>query len=147
MNKNGKSNIIFIILIPVFFILSLIIIDTITSYNTNKTYKLVTEDIIKKVMENEKLDYNEYYKEIKRLYELRGYETDMLTVSANEYKVTVDNEHQYFGIISSITNPNGETSKVNILGAEFDVKKGSKATISIEARYDNYNEIIFEYVE
>ena len=39
MNKNGKSNILFIILIPFFLILALIIVDTIISYSENKTYK------------------------------------------------------------------------------------------------------------
>ena len=147
MNKNGKSNIIFVLLIPIFFIATIIVIDTIISYNTNKTYKLVTESIIKNVMENENLDYEEYYDEIKRLYELRNYETNMLTVNANEYEVIVSNEHIYFGLISSLTNPNGEDAKINILGVEFFVKKGSKTSINVEASYDYNDELVFEYVE
>ena len=147
MNKNGKSSFIFILLIPIFFILTIIVVDTIISYNVNKTYKKVTENIIREVMQSDILNYVEYKDEIKRLYELKGYETDMLTVTANEYNVTVDNEHHYFGLISSITNPNGEDTKINILGIDFNVKKGSKTSISIEARYDNYNELIFEYME
>lgn len=147
MNNNGKSNFILILLIPIFFIITLIIVDTFVSYLTNKNYKRVTENIIREVMENEDLDYEEYYDEIKRLYKINNYDTDMLAVSADEYKVTVDNEHKYFGIISSITNRSGEDAKVNILGVEFNVKKGSKISISVEAKYDYNNELVFEYVD
>lgn len=147
MNNNGKANFILILLIPVFFVITLIIVDTFVSYLTNKNYKRVTENIIREVMENKDLDYEEYFDEIKRLYKINNYDTDMLVVSADEYKVTVDNEHKYFGIISSITNKSGEDTKVNILGVEFNVKKGSKISISVEAKYDYNNELVFEYVD
>ena len=142
-----NNSVIFIILIPIFFILTLIVIDTFVSYNTTKTYKSVTESIIKDVINNKELEYEDYYKEIKRQYELHNYETNMLTVSADEYRVTVDNEHNYYGIISSMTNKNGEDTEVSILGIKFQVKKGSKISISVEAKYNYDNELIFEYME
>lgn len=147
MNNNGKSNIIFLILIPVFFIVALIIMDTFISYSENKRYKSVTEDIISEVMNNDKLDHEEYYNEIKRLYELNNYETDMLVVDANSYSVNIDNEHRYFGLFSSLTNRSGEDTIVKILGIEFNAKKSSKIRINIEARRNSYDEIEFNYIE
>jgi len=144
MNNNGKSNIIFIILIPLFFILSLFIVDTFVSYNQNRKYKAITENIVKDVMSNDKLYEDEYYKKIKRLYEINGYETDSLIVDANENSIRIDNEHSYFGIISSLTNK-GKKTKVKFLGIEFNANKSSRLFISVEAKY-NYDgelEIIF----
>ncbi len=147
MNNNGKSGVVFLILIPIFFVLSLIITDTFISYNENKRYKKVTEDIITEVMNNDKLDYEEYYDEIKRLYEFNNYETDMLVVNANNYNINVDNEHRYFGIISSLTNKEGEDTQVKILGVEFNVKKGSKTIVRVEAKRNSNDEIEFNYIE
>lgn len=147
MNKFGKGNFIFIILIPLFLIGTLIIFDTIISYSQNKNFKSVTEKIITQVMNDEKFDYDEYYEEIKRLYEYYNYDTNMLVVSANEYKVTVDNEHKYFGLLSSVTNRNSEDTIINIFGIEFNAKKGSKISISVEASYNYEDELVFKYVE
>lgn len=146
MNKYGKSNFVFILLIPIFLILTLIVVDTIISYTQTKNFKSVTESIITQVMSDDDFEYEEYYDEIKRLYEYYNYETDMLVVSADEYKVTVDNEHSYFGLFSSLTNRNGEDTKISILGVEFNVKKGSKISISVEASYNYDDELVFEYV-
>ena len=147
MNNSGKSNIIILILIPIFFIISLIIIDTFVSYNQNKIYKKTTENIIREVMTNDKLVEEEYYDEIKRLYELNNYETDNLVVDANSYLVKVDNEHSYFGIISSLTNKSGENGKIKILGIEFNVKKSSKIFVRVEARYNYEDELEIKFLE
>lgn len=147
MNNNGKSNIIFIILIPLFFIISLIIVDTFFNFSQTKKYKIVTENIIKEVMNNEELYEDEYYNEIKRLYELNNYETDSLVVEANEYSLRIDNEHSYFGIISSLTNRQGEDTVINILGLDFNVKKSSKVIISVEAKYNYEGELEINYLE
>ena len=147
MNNKGKSNIIFILLMPVFFIVTIIFVDTMVSYNTTKTYKNVTENIIREVLENDEIEYEEYYDEIKKLYEKKNYETNMLVVTANEYKVSVDNEHSYFGLLSSLTNKNGEDTQISIFGIKFNVKKGSKTSISVEAKYNYDDELVFEYME
>ena len=71
----------------------------------------------------------------------------MLVVNANDYRVSVDNEFSYFGVISSLTNRSGEDTKIEILGVEFNVKKSSKTTLSVEAKYNYDDELVFEYVE
>ena len=147
MNNDGKLNIVFIIIIPVFFILSLVIVDTFFNYTQTKKYKKITENIIKEVMNNDELSEDEYYDEIKRLYELNNYETDSLVVNANSYSLRLDNEHAYFGIISSITNRRGEDTVINILGIEFKVKKSSKVIISAEARYNYEDELEINFLE
>jgi len=147
MNNNGKSNIIFLILIPLFFIISIIIVDTFVSFSQNKKFKKTTENIINDVMTNDEIYEDEYYSEIKRLYELNNYETDSLVVNYDGYSLRIDNEHSYFGIISSLTNRNGEDDIINILGIEFKVKKSSKVILSVEARYNYDNELEINYLE
>ena len=147
MNNNGKSNIIFLILIPLFFIISIIIVDTFVSFSQNKKFKKTTENIINDVMTNDEIYEEEYYSEIKRLYELNNYETDSLVVNYDGYSLRIDNEHSYFGIISSLTNRNGEDDIINILGIEFKVKKSSKVILSVEARYNYDNELEINYLE
>ena len=68
MNNKGKSNIIFIILIPLFIVIALLIVDTVNSYSENNRYKHITENIIKDTI-NSDLDSTEYYDEIKFTYE------------------------------------------------------------------------------
>lgn len=147
MNKNGKSSIVFLLLIPVFIIMILVICDTVITYSTNKRFKVVTESVLTSVMKNDELDYEEYYDEIKKLYEKNNIDTNMLAVDADEYMVSLDNEHTYFGLFTSITNRDGEQTTISILGVEFHVKKGSKTTLSVEASFDENDEIVFEYVE
>jgi len=147
MNNSGKSNIIFLILIPLFFIISLVIVDTFVSFSQTKKYKMITENIIKEVMTNDELYLDEYYDEIKRLYELNNYETDSLVVDANEYSLRIDNEHSYFGIISSLTNRHGEETIINIFGTNFRVKKSSKVIINVEAKYNYEDELEINYIE
>ena len=149
MNKNGKGNIIFIILIPVFLILTVIIVDTIIGYTQTKTYKEVTERIIKEVMNEEDINYDEYYNEIKKRYDRRGYKTDRLVVEADSFKVYVENEHVYFGLLTSFSNK-GEDIEIRLLGIEyltFKLKKNSKTVIKVEAKYNYEDELQFEYVE
>ena len=147
MDKNGKSNIIFLILIPLFFVISIIIVDTFFSYSQNKKFKIITENIIKDVMSNEELYEDDYHNEIKRLYELNNYKTDNLVVNYDGYSLRIDNEHSYFGIISSLTNRSAEDDIINILDIEFKVKKSSKVIISVEARYNYENELEINYLE
>lgn len=147
MNNNGKSNIIFLILIPAFFIVSLIVVDTFVSYIQNKKFKNITEEIIREVMSNDELYEDEYYDEIKRLYEFNNYDTDDLVVDADGYSVRVDNEYNYFGIISSLTNKRGEDTDVNIFGIKFRVKKSSKVIVSVEAKYNYDDEIEINFIE
>ena len=147
MNKQGKGSNIFIILVPIFLIAALIIADTAVTYNADKTFKKVTEEIIEEVLNNDELSYDEYNGEIKRLYELKGYETEMLLVDANSYQIYVENEHEYFGVFTSIFG-NGKEEIVKVFGIfDFKMKKGSKTSLKVEARFDSNDELQFEYVE
>ena len=147
MNNNGKSNIIFIFLIPIFFIVALIIMDTVFIYTNNKNLKGVTETIISDVMKNDEINLEDYSDEIKKAYERNGIDTDMLVVDANAYEVILENQHRYFGVFSSLSNKMGAESEVKILGITFKVKKNSVARIGVRARFNSNDELIFEYSE
>ena len=146
MNKYGKGSGIFILLVPIFVIATLIIGDTLISYNQDKQFKRLTEDIIEDVANNEELYYDDYYDEIKRLYESHGYETEMLFVDVDNYKIYVENEHKYYGIFSSIFGSEKE-ELVKLFGViDFKVKKGSKIVLKVEATFDENNELNFKYI-
>lgn len=147
MNKNGKGGIIFIILIPLFLIATLIIVDTIISYTTTKTYKKVTENILTEIINNPEIDVSEYSEEIKKSYERKGYKTDMLVVEANSYDVYLENEHEYFNLFSSLSKNRGCEGEIKILGVTFKVKKNSVTRLKVTASYNYEDELIFEYTK
>lgn len=147
MNKNGKGNAIYIILIPLIIIGILFIADTFISYNQKRNYKYITENVIKNVIDNEGSNYDNYYKEIKRVYEYNGYETDMLVVDASQYQIYVENEHEYFGIFSSLFG-SGKEETIKLFGLiDFKAKKSSKVSLKVEATFDENDELQFEYVD
>lgn len=145
MNKLGKSDIKFILLIPLILIATLIVVDTLISYSENKRFKTITEEIIKGTMEDDNIEYSEYYDEIKKQYEKNDYDTDMLVVEANSYSVYVENEHKYFGLLSSLRNSINEKQQVKLLGITFNLRKNSKALVKVTAKYDYNNNLTFEY--
>lgn len=147
MKNNGKSSIIFLILIPLILIITLIIIDTIISYGVNKKFKRDTETIIKDVLTNDELNYDEYYNEIKRLYEKKNYDTERLVVESDDYNFYLENEYNYFNLISSLKNTTNKKEYVTILGFTFKAKRNSKAFIKVNADYDNMGKIIFTYTK
>lgn len=147
MNNNGKASGAFLFLIPVFFVVVLIVMDTIFSYSQNKNYKNITESIIKEVMGNQELEYEEYYDEIKRLYKKKGYSTEFLVVDASSYDVYVENSHNYFGIFSSLKNTKNEGTDIVILGVTFKAKKNSVTSLKVNARFNYDDELEFEYTE
>lgn len=147
MKNNGKSSIIFLILIPLILIVTLIIIDTIISYGVNKKFKNDTETIIKDVLTNDELNYDEYYNEIKRLYEKKNYDTERLVVESDDYNFYLENEYNYFNLFSSLKNTKNKKEYVTILGFTFKAKRNSKAFIKVNANYDNMGKIIFTYTK
>lgn len=145
MNKLGKSDIKFILLIPFILLATLIVVDTLISYSENKRFKTITEEIIKGTMEDDNIEYSEYYDEIKKQYERNDYDTDMLVVEANSYSVYVENEHKYFGLLSSLRNSINEKQQVKLLGITFNLRKNSKVLVKVTAKYDYNNNLTFEY--
>ena len=147
MNKYGKGGTIFIALIPVILIVTLVVVDTIISFTINKNYEKVTEKILTDIMTNSEVYVEDYSGEIKRAYERKGYETDMLVVEANSYDVYVENEHKYFNLFSSLLNKRGDDGEIKILGVTFKVKKNSIARLKVTATYDYENNLVFEYTK
>lgn len=147
MNKYGKGGAIFIVLIPIILIITLVIVDTIISYTTTKTYQKITENILTEIITNPEIEIEDYNYEIKRAYERKGYETDMLVVEANSYDVYVENEHSYFGLFSSLSNNKGDEGEIKILGVTFKVKKNSVTRLKVTAKYNYEDELEFEYTK
>lgn len=147
MNNNGKLSSIFMILIPIFFIVSLLIVDTLINIIENNRYKKVTESIIAGVVNNDDILASEYKDEIKKAYERQGFQTSMLVVMANDYEVHVENEHEFFGIISAFSKRKGDDEEIKIFGLTFKIKKNSVARLSVNAKYDSEGSLIFEYTE
>lgn len=147
MNKYGKGGTIFIVLIPVILIVTLVVVDTIISFTTIKTYQKVTENILNEIINDPEIDAEEYSDEIKRAYERKGYETDMLVVEANSYDVYVENAHEYFNLFSSLSNGKGDEGEIKILGVTFKVKKNSVARLKVTATYNYENKLVFEYTK
>ena len=147
MNHNGKASSVFLVLVPIIFVLTLIVVDTMFSYLENNRLKKTTENIIREVMNDDEIIIDDYYDEIKKRYERKGYNTEMLVVEADNYNVYVENEHSYFGVFSFLTSKKNIESKVKILGVTFKVKKNSVARIKVNASFNYENELEFEYTK
>lgn len=149
MNNKGKGNALFILLIPLFIFLALVISDTVLRFSEEKRFKSDTEDIINEVMDNEEIDYKDYYKEIKKLYERKKYKTDMLVVEADQYNVHVENEDVFFGLLTSLSKT-GEEFEVKIFNIDyltFKLKKNSRFMLKVDVKKDLNGKRVFEYSE
>ena len=147
MNNNGKSNIIFLIFIPLFFIVALIILDTVFSYVQNKNLKSVTEKVISEVIKSDEINETDYIIEIKNAYIRNGIDTDMLDIEISNNKLVLVNQHRYFGIFSSLSNKMGDKTEIEILGIKFILKKNSVARVNVSVENINDDELVFEYSE
>ena len=149
MNNKGKGNALFIVLIPLFIFLALVISDTVFIFCEEKKFKSDTEEIINEVMDNEEIDYKDYYKEIKKLYERKKYKTEMLVVEADQYNVHVENEGVFFGLFTSLSKT-GEEFEVKIFNIDyltFKLKKNSRFMLKVDVKNDLNGKRVFEYSE
>ncbi len=149
MNNKGKGNALFILLIPLFIFLALVISDTVLRFSEEKRFKSDTEEIINEVMDNEEIDYKDYYKEIKKLYERKKYKTDMLVVEADQYNIHVENEDVFFGLFTSLSKT-GEEFEVKIFNIDyltFKLKKNSRFMLKVDVKNDLNGKRVFEYSE
>lgn len=146
MNNDGKINILFV-LIPVFLIVTLILVDTLISFSENKTFRAVTEDIIKSTLEDDNIDSSEYLNEIKRKYSEKNYDTEMLVVNEEGNGIYLENENKYFGLLSSLKTSKSKKEKVDIFGITFNLRKNSKSIIKVKAYYDYDDNLKFDYVK
>ena len=170
MNNKGSGKAKLILLIPILIILLLLIVDTFISFLENKKLKLDTENIIREVMNDEELYFDDYYKTIKILYEQKKYDTDNLLVDGNENELYIENEQSYFGLFTSLKTYNYITQdvkllgmnfkiiksikkidkkygEIKILGIKFRVRRGSKAFVKVTARRIDEENIEFEYTK
>lgn len=147
MNKSGKASSVFLVLVPIIFVLTLIIIDTLFSYLENNRLRKTTETILTEVMKDDEINVEEYSDEIKKRYERSGYSTEMLVVETNSYDVYIENEHSYFGIFSALTSKKNVESEIKLLGLTFKVKKNSVARIKVTASFNYDDELEFEYTK
>lgn len=146
MNNDGKINILFV-LIPVFLIVTLILVDTLISFSENKTFRVVTEDIIKSTLEDDNIDSSEYLNEIKRKYSEKNYDTEMLVVNEEGNGIYLENENKYFGLLSSLKTSKSKKEKVDIFGITFNLRKNSKSIIKVKAYHDYDDNLKFDYVK
>lgn len=146
MNNDGKINILFV-LIPVFLIITLILVDTLISFSENKTFRVITEDIIKSTLEDDNIDSSEYLNEIKRKYSEKNYDTEMLVVNEEGNGIYLENENKYFGLLSSLKTSKSKKEKVDIFGITFNLRKNSKSIIKVKAYYDYDDNLKFDYVK
>ncbi len=146
MNNDGKINILFV-LIPVFLIVTLILVDTLISFSENKTFRVITEDIIKSTLEDDNIDSSEYLNEIKRKYSEKNYDTEMLVVNEEGNGIYLENENKYFGLLSSLKTSKSKKEKVDIFGITFNLRKNSKSIIKVKAYYDYDDNLKFDYVK
>jgi len=102
MNNKGQSGIVFIISIPIIFIILAFLYDNALMIIENKRYKEVTETIIKDVLTN---SYYNKEEEVINLYEKNHLEVEQLNTSYDGEILTVYNVHSYnsfFGVILGI---------------------------------------------
>lgn len=147
MNNNGKGGALFVLLIPVFIIVVLLVVDTFISYSQNKTFKEITEIVIKEVEKNEDLDEETYREKIAKTYENFGYKTDDLLVIKEYNGYTIENEHLYFGVFNSFLKA-GVEEQVTFFDIEyltFKIRKSSRAFVKARVIYDNKGEYTIEF--
>ena len=117
-----KSNsYIFIILIPLFFIIVAFLYDNILMISSNKAYMETSKSIIEDVLIN---SYYDKETEVKKLYEDKKLETNQLNVIYDGEKITVYNVHTYpsfFGVVLGINSYRTEVDLTGYKDASGDI--------------------------
>lgn len=98
-NSKGQSGAIFIILIPIVFIILAFVYDSAMSVIENKKFKQTTDNILTDVLTN---SYSDYEETIKELFEQNGYEIEQLSYDYDGEKITVYNSHTYTSFFGQI---------------------------------------------
>lgn len=98
-NNKGQSGSIFIILVPIIFIVLAFIYDSAMTVIENKKFKQTTDDILTDVLSN---SYSDYEGTIKELYEKNGYEIDQLSYDYDGETITIYNSHTYTSFFGQI---------------------------------------------
>ncbi len=123
-NNRGQSGALFIVLIPIIFIVLAFVYDNVMIIIANNRYNLVSKEIAKEVLTN---SYADKVTEVKNLYEKNKYDTDMLNASYDGTTLKIYNSHSYPSFFG------------NVLGI-----KSYRTQINIEAHKENDEIIIVE---
>lgn len=110
-NNHGQSGALFIIIIPIIFIVLAFIYDNVMIIITNNKYNLVSKEIVKEVLTN---SYNDKAEEVKKLYEKNNYEIDMLVVSYEDEVLKVYNSHSYPSFFGNVLGIKSYRTEINL---------------------------------
>lgn len=136
MKNNGQALVMFIIIIPVFLIVTAIFIDMgINSYNEKK-FKGISKEIVKTLLDNENLKNVNYDNEDKIVEELK--EQAIMLYDANDItsenlvitigygnEITLFNTYKHYSFINSLFGRGNGMREINVEITGF-IKDGEK---------------------
>ena len=109
-----KSNgIVFIILIPILFIIFAFVYDNVYILTNNKIYETKSKLIMEDVLTN---SYNDKVMEVSMKYQQNKYETSQLDVTYENNELKVYNVHSYKSFFGNILGIKTYRSEVNLIG-------------------------------
>ena len=118
-NKRGQAGAIFIIIIPIIFIVLAFIYDNVMIIIANNKYNLASKEIAKEVLTN---SYNDKAAEVKNLYEKNNYEVEMLNVSYDGTTLKIYNSHSYPSFFGNILGVKSYRTEINLEAHKEDDK-------------------------
>ncbi len=116
MNKKGQTLVIFIILVPLLFILGAFIVDNSMMVYKNLQLKNITKDIIKLNYNKKELDD----REIKKIYIKNDINTDDLTIKRQGGELSINIKYYEESIFGKLVNLKSYEISASITGYEKD---------------------------
>ena len=104
MNNKGQSLVIFIIIIPVIFIVFSFLYDYAYIINSQNKYENVTRTILNSTLEEDKIVY---------LYKQNGYKVDDFKYKKENDKVYIQNSYKIKSVFGNIVNLKNYTVSIN----------------------------------
>lgn len=125
MDKKGQAAVIFIILIPVFLVLTAIIVDTGINMYNEKKLENVTVEVMETLVKEEDLqsvtyeNEEEVLKNLKktaiRIFEENEIETEYLVLNISYGgRLSIDNTHKYYSFMNTLFNKGNGMRQINI---------------------------------
>lgn len=124
MNKKGQALVLFIILIPVFLVLTAIFADMgINAYNENR-FKNITEDVLERLLDNEELsninneNKDKIVKDLEKsacmLYDANEIGCEYLTIQIEDGKINLFNTYEHYSFMNSLFGRGNGMRQINI---------------------------------
>lgn len=124
MNKKGQAAVIFIILIPVFLVLTAIIVDTGINMHNEKKLNNVTNDVMEVLLDEELINSVTYdnedevldklKKQAIRIYGENDIETENLYIDINGGRLSLSNTHTYYSFMNTLFNKGNGMRQISI---------------------------------